>query len=68
MASPARIDCRRCKHFYVTWEPKFPCGCHLFGFKSKTVPSIAVREATGAPCEHFVVKVKTQIDSPANDS
>jgi hypothetical protein len=56
MTSDPRIDCRRCRHFYVTWEPRFPNGCQLFGFKSKTNPSVAVWEATGAPCEHFVLK------------
>ena len=56
MASDPRIDCRRCRHFYITWEPHFPNGCQLFGFKSKTYPSVTVWEATGARCEHYVKK------------
>jgi len=53
-----RIDCRRCNNYYVTWDPRFPAGCKLFTFKSKSQPSITVWEATGAPCEHYSEKVK----------
>jgi hypothetical protein len=54
MSTDPRIDCRRCKHYYITWDTHFPHGCRLFGFKSKTLPSMTVREATGAPCEHHI--------------
>jgi hypothetical protein len=58
MPANPRIDCRRCRQFYVTWDNDFPNGCRLFGFKSRTYPSQTVWEATGAPCEHFVLKEK----------
>jgi len=56
MATDPRIDCRKCRHFYVTWEAAFPNGCGLFGFKAKTMPSLTVWEATGKPCENFEEK------------
>jgi hypothetical protein len=58
MATDPRIDCRGCQHYYITWDPHFPNGCRLFGFKSKTLPSITTWEATGAPCEHYIENKK----------
>ena len=56
MPGKPTINCSKCQHFYVTWDKSFPNGCKLFRFKSKTVPSQTVYEATGAPCEHFSEK------------
>jgi hypothetical protein len=50
------VNCLKCKQYYVTWDAKFPKGCKLFKFKSKSSPSILVFEATGAMCEHFEEK------------
>ncbi|HAJ79083.1 MAG TPA: uracil-DNA glycosylase [Fibrobacteres bacterium] len=52
------IDCFKCKHYYITWDNKFPRGCRLFKFKSKYPPSRLVLESTGAPCDHFVLNTK----------
>ena len=46
-------DCFNCIHFAVTWEPMHPRSCKLFGFKSKKLPSLAVEQSSGAPCEGF---------------
>jgi hypothetical protein len=51
-----RINCYKCKHFYVTWEPKHPNGCKAMGFKSKTLPSIVVYRSSGEPCKLFTQK------------
>ncbi|OQY01459.1 MAG: hypothetical protein B6I26_03790 [Desulfobacteraceae bacterium 4572_130] len=51
------INCYKCYHYYVTWDPKFPCGCRAMGFKSKRLPSSSVRESTGKPCLLFKKKV-----------
>ena len=51
-----RINCLQCAHFMVTWEPKFPKACRLFGFKSAGLPSVAVYESTGAACMGFAKK------------
>ena len=48
-----RVDCFQCKHFYVTWDPRFPRGCKVFGFKTRQLPSVAVFSSSGEPCEGF---------------
>ena len=53
-------------HFYITWDPKFPNGCRLYRFKSKTYPSFTVWEATGARCEHYVRKDKESDSKKGN--
>jgi len=52
----ARRDCFKCKHFAVSWDPKFPRSCKLFGFKTARMPSAAVLESSGEPCEGFEKK------------
>ena len=56
--SPRKIDCVQCKHFMVTWNPKFPRGCKLYGFRSASFPSVEVFKATGEDCMGFEKKVK----------
>jgi len=51
-----KIDCFRCRHFYVTWDPAAPRGCRAFGFKTPQIPSIVVRQNSGAPCQLFEPK------------
>ena len=51
-----KVNCYQCKHFAVTWEPKFPNSCRLLGFKSQSAPSAAVYQATGKICEAFEKK------------
>ncbi len=52
------IDCRKCKHYYVTWDPNSPMGCHRFGFKSKNMPSVVVFQSSGEPCGGFEPKLR----------
>ncbi|AKS39681.1 uracil-DNA glycosylase [Anoxybacillus gonensis] len=33
-----------------------PRGCRAFGFKSAMLPSIVVKQSSGAPCMKFVQK------------
>ncbi|WP_404429822.1 hypothetical protein [Sutcliffiella horikoshii] len=54
-----RINCLKCKHYYVTWDAKFPKGCRAFGFKTNQMPSVAVLRSSGSPCLKFDAK-----DSP----
>jgi hypothetical protein len=51
--SKDKVDCYNCKHFAVTWEPKFPRSCKFFGFKTTQLPSMAVLKSSGSPCEGF---------------
>jgi hypothetical protein len=46
-------NCLKCRHFQVTWDPKFPRACRVFGIKSKRMPSLVVRENTGYNCPSF---------------
>ncbi|WP_308634959.1 uracil-DNA glycosylase [Paenibacillus silvisoli] len=57
-AAPQRINCMKCRHYYVTWDPKFPKGCKAFGFKTATMPSQAVLSSSGKPCLNFEQKQK----------
>jgi hypothetical protein len=55
---PGRIDCHRCRHYFVTWNPAFPHGCRGMGFKSRSLPNDAVRQATaGNDCLMYEPKL-----------
>ncbi len=45
--------CKGCKHFYITWDKKFPYGCKALGFKSKKYPSLEVQLTSGIECQYF---------------
>lgn len=51
-----RIDCIKCKYFYVTWDKEFPNGCKFFDFKSKQYPSVVVWQSSGDDCQVFDLK------------
>ena len=51
-----KIDCFKCKHFYITWEQSFPRGCKAMGFKSKEMPSDVVYQSSGMECMRFEEK------------
>jgi len=48
-----RINCRRCVHYFVTWEKNKPHGCKAYGFKSPQIPSIVVFQSSGVECSLF---------------
>ncbi|PAE19696.1 uracil-DNA glycosylase [Bacillus sp. 7504-2] len=51
-----RINCFACKHFYVTWDKKFPKGCRAFQFKTSRLPSQEVLRASGHNCLRYEKK------------
>ena len=51
-----RVVCQKCKHYYVTWEAQRPHGCKIYGFKSKVVPSVVVKQSSGEQCQLFSQK------------
>ncbi len=51
-----RADCLHCRAFYITYEAEFPYGCRSFAMKSKTMPAIEVRRASGQECKAFEPK------------
>jgi len=53
-----QINCFKCIHYYITWDPARPKGCRHFGFKSTQLPSIVVYKSSGEPCQAFQEKRK----------
>ena len=51
-----RVNCYKCKFFYVTWDPGLPYGCRAMGFKTRQLPSIVVLKSSGRPCQMFEEK------------
>jgi hypothetical protein len=51
-----KVNCRRCAHYFVTWDKKFPWGCKAFGFKSRSMPSLDVLSSSGIECQQFLPK------------
>ncbi|MHB9116646.1 MAG: hypothetical protein ACYC2R_00010 [Burkholderiales bacterium] len=49
----AEPNCLECKHYYITWDSSFPCGCRALGFKSRQLPCQEVLRASGEPCLAF---------------
>jgi hypothetical protein len=54
------IDCRKCRHYYITWDKKFPYGCKAIQFKSARPPSLEVFAASGISCLRFEEKTIKQ--------
>ena len=59
--------CLKCRHYYVTWDPKLPKGCKLYQFKSKHMPSLEVELASGSECEGFEEKKSKKKDLDLNN-
>lgn len=51
-----RINCRRCVHFFVTWDRKMPYGCKAMDFKTNVMPSVRVYQTAGTECLLFEEK------------
>ncbi|AGL02968.1 hypothetical protein Desgi_3645 [Desulfoscipio gibsoniae DSM 7213] len=47
------VNCRKCKHFYITWDARFPNGCKSYGIRSKYNPAFEVLRVTGKGCLCF---------------
>jgi hypothetical protein len=52
-----RADCRRCRHYFITWDEDHPHGCRTMGFKGRRLPGEEVRQVMdGEPCRLYEVK------------
>lgn len=51
-------DCNRCAAFFITYDPRHPYGCRTFSVKSKLLPALVVRNASGEECRAFEPKEK----------
>jgi hypothetical protein len=60
------MNCINCKHFFVTWESRFPYGCNAYEIKSKTAPNLQVLENTGLACLLFEFKQSEASDQAPN--
>jgi hypothetical protein len=60
-ATNKRINCVKCEHFFVTWDPKFPRGCHAYEIKTLHMPSAAVMSASGIPCQNMQLKINSKV-------
>ena len=64
----SRIDCRRCRHYFVTWDPSCPHGCRRMGFKSRRHPAEEVRRTmSGRDCLLFQAKTAEKTSAPLPD-
>ena len=48
-----KIDCKSCKHLYITYNHKYPYGCRAFKFISKKFPYLEVHSSSGMKCALF---------------
>jgi len=51
-----RKNCRGCIYYLVTWDKAAPMGCKYFGFKSRKMPCLVVKESTGKYCDLYISK------------
>lgn len=49
-------DCFKCKHYFVTWDARYPKGCRLYDVKSTQMPWVIVASATKEGCVGFEPK------------
>jgi hypothetical protein len=50
------INCFSCQNFYITYDPQFPYGCRMVGFKSRWIPSKEMYASSGMACQFFAGK------------
>ncbi len=55
-----RVDCFRCRHFYITWDRSFPRGCRVLEFRSRELPCLVVLNTSGIECQMFSPKKRSQ--------
>lgn len=56
--SNKKINCLKCKYYYVTWDASAAHGCKIIAFKSHIIPSLVVLKNTGMKCQMFEDKFK----------
>jgi hypothetical protein len=52
------VNCRRCRHYFITYDSRFPYGCRVIGFKSRDIPAMVVYRDSGAACHMYSPKKK----------
>lgn len=46
-------NCRKCKHYHITYDPQTPNGCKLFRIKSRQMPHMLIKSQSGDYCYGF---------------
>ena len=64
MKSNSDIVCRKCKYYFVTWEPGQPHGCRAMNFKCRRLPSVVVRASSGCDCLQYTPKKRSPATGP----
>jgi hypothetical protein len=59
-----KVNCRECRHYYITFDAAAPYGCRAYGFKAKITPSLAVYQSSGMHCTLFSPKKESR---PSNN-
>jgi hypothetical protein len=44
------VTCFGCRHFRVRHDPQWPYACEHFALRSRTLPALEVRRASGEDC------------------
>ncbi|EQC49456.1 hypothetical protein M899_1661 [Bacteriovorax sp. BSW11_IV] len=52
--------CMKCKHYQVTFDPKAPRGCKIYGFRGPHMPSAVVKRETGQECQAYEPRIVKQ--------
>jgi hypothetical protein len=50
-------NCTKCKHYFITFNPRTPKGCRIYQIQSQALPSTIVKQANQGPdCIGFEAK------------
>ena len=52
----AKVNCLACRHFFITYNPRFPYGCRAASFKSRFLPAQEMFRNSGLMCQLFEEK------------
>lgn len=54
-----KVNCLKCQHYFITFDPVAPKGCRAYGIKSSQLPSVIIKQANnGNNCMGFKEKEK----------
>lgn len=54
----SEVKCMKCKFYQVTFDPKAPRGCKVYGFRGPHMPSSVVKRETGRDCMAYEARLQ----------
>lgn len=60
-------NCMKCKYYFITFDQHAPKGCKAYNIKSKQLPSMIVKQASGGECLGFSAKPEKKKPKDLND-